>query len=94
MVHVIDLDLGRRDVGVEILEVLDWIGLRTKQRRLAHRQDAGFVDSPRPRDGIGVSQADVPAHVMREVHIVAAQRALDPRRHPNDGGAVDVVAQR
>ena len=58
------------------------------------RQHAGLVDPPGPGDRIGRGEPDELAHVVREVHVVAAERTLEPGRHANHRRAVDVVAER
>ena len=93
-VGVVHEHLWRRDVRVEVLEVLGWVGLRTVEGRVRHRHGARLVNPPRTFDPIGVGEADEGAHVMGQVHVVAAERTLDPVRHADDRRPVDVVAER
>src|SRR5204862_18831 len=45
-------------------------------------------------DRVGISQPNELAHVIGEVHVVAAKRTVDPGRHANHCRTVDVAAER
>lgn len=57
-------------------------------------EHARGVDVPRAGEGVGVAEAEVLAGVMGEAEVVVAERVGQPRRNANEGGAVEVVAER
>src|SRR5262249_6961170 len=81
---VIDEHLRRRHVREEIVERPARIGLRTEDRGVAHVEHTGLVDLPRTADAVRKREPDERPHVIGEVHVVAAERTLDPVGNPND----------
>ncbi len=90
---VVDQNVWRRDVRVEVGAGLGRVWLGAKERGVLHVQHTGVVDRPWPGHGIGVRQPDEFAEVVGEVHVVLPHRMLDPRRHAYHRGAVHIPAE-
>jgi hypothetical protein len=97
---LVHMHVRRGDVGIEPVGAA-FRPVRGRARRswplgaeqgLGHVEATGFVHAPGALHGLGMGEANVGALVVGEIEVVAAKRALDPRRHSDHRGAVDVVA--
>ena len=101
--RMVDVDVGRRDVRVEIV-LLDCarrlparsladvrgVGAHRREVRRLQCERSGRVHAPRTGERVGAGEPDVRTLVVGEVQVVAAERLLDPVGNPDERGAVDV----
>lgn len=77
--HVVHMDVGTGDM--------------IRAGRVLHIKNAGLVNRPRPSQVVGGGEPDVFSSMMGEVEVLLAKRFVDPLRHADERGAVDVISE-